>query len=425
MTNEVSQHLRQRRPVGRMTLYAVVVSFALVTATIGLSSVRPAGAATKSLNGTVKIGTIIDTDPTIGLASLIPGINAAVTVINQSGGINGKKLVDVFCAAIDPTSGAVTCPQKMVSAGVFADAEDTNILSGAAANTLLAANHIAQVGTIPASAQEYSAKNVFVPSGGTVGQYMSTFQLASSLKLTKAYVIASPVPTFAPLVSGLNQKAANYYHVKLLGTSQVSLTQVDFSSVVQAVKNSGANFVVLDLALQGVEQYAQTAEQLGVTAAMVTADGVLKPSQIKSLLQAGKAPIYTIAGTPPFTAKSAQMTALKGALTRDCKGGETAACPANVTSAAVQSYMAVLETATAARAVKGTLTASSFLSYMQKVKSITTGLVPPWSPTNFGPAPYVNFSLPISYFSKGQSNGELKPLNVKPNPATNVLAPLG
>src|ERR1700679_4326194 len=116
----------------RFSLLLLLAVAAIAVAACGSSSSNNSSSgasasqgAGSSSGGTIKFMTLaVVGSPVASYPEVQPDVDAAVAAINKAGGINGKKIQDIFCNSKGDANTAVTCAREAVKdkvAGVVGD----------------------------------------------------------------------------------------------------------------------------------------------------------------------------------------------------------------------------------------------------------------------------------------------------------------
>jgi len=376
-------------------LLAALLGIALLTANgvSGAGAVQHA-AATKS-SEPIKIGTTIWSLPSISLYLRLPGIKAAIRAINKRGGINGRKLSWVYCEANNPNDGEA-CAHKMVDQGVVATLSDANLLAEVPSTEILKAAGIAQIDPFISSEQARSASNVFLISGGTPVEYGTVPQYMKIKKLKTLHYVAGIFDS-AKDSKNVVQQSADYYGIKVKGSTEVPISAADYSSYVADAASAHADVQVPVVAPFMTNLLMQAAQQLGQPLTLGIQAGQFNADQVKQYSGAlnGALMMDTV---PPFSAAKSysELRRAQAELAAEYKSGDADAAPAKLSSLATRSWLSVQAFAKVAKGLPD-VTAATVMKGFDTAKNLKLGLIPPWTPSAPGPAGFTRVSNPWMY----------------------------
>jgi len=378
-------------------LLGVLLGMALLTVT-GASAAGAATSTTAAQTGPIKVGITIWSQPSISLGLRLVGVKAAIRAINKRGGINGHKMELVVCEGNDPNAGEA-CAHKMVSEGVVATIGDANLLAELPSTQILKAAGIAQIDPFVFSAQMLGQPNVFLLSGGSSVEYGTVPQYMNLEKLKTLHYISADFAGNADNKKAV-QQAADYYKVKVNGSTNVPISAADYSTYAADAASAKADVNVPIIAPFMTNLLMQSAQQLGQPLNLGIQAGQFTTDQVKQWGGSGGALVGALMmeTVPPLSAAKSfpELKRAQAEMNAEYKSGDAAAAPNKTTTMSYREWLAVQAFAKVAKGLPN-VTAATVMKGFQTAKNLKLGLVPPWTPSAAGPAGFTRVSNPWMY----------------------------
>lgn len=372
-------------------LAVAAMATTLLFASVGTASAsaRAAHAGNKS---PIKIGYPVALTGTDSLyPTALAGERAAVRAIDKSGGIHGHQVVLDSCDVKSNVNEAEFCTRKLINDGVVAFV-GTGDNYGPEQEPIEKSAGVADLGNFTATSPvEFNSPIEFPLTAGATG----TFAAAPAYGLGVAHPKLKSfdfVGVQIPIVEALakSTKAGILSHGGTWkGTTFVPESTTTWAPYVAAAAAKHADLTILSMAGPQMAEFALAAEAAGdnfrtfylaeaVPTSLIKTFGP-STSFGKKLLFASYLPAWTATQQYPLLKKFlADMKA-------EAAAGTKYAAPSYYSIAMEFSWYAVHAFDVVASKIKGNITAKSMLSELRKVKNLTLGLTPAWSPNVKGP----------------------------------------
>lgn len=352
-----------KRNKGRAGIAAAGAVLALVITACGSSGGSSTTGATTSAKGApVKIMLIYDNTGPGASPELIQGENAAVSVINKSGGIKGRPLKLIVCATQNNPNTADACARSAVSDGVSAVVGELTLQK--AHETILVQNHIPIIGAI-LSGTDFTVPAQFPISGTTVVEIPSdanALAAGGAKKIALARIEIDGGQAFKGFAD-LGLKARG---LTVSADVPIPIGAPDMAPYVHAVLANGTDGVIVILdgpdAIAFIKALKSTNPNIPI--ALV---GTQKEKVFEALGSASNGIISSLFELPPSYKNSATATyvsAMHALGYTELRGFR------------LDSYAAVQTFAAAARAVPDP-TSAALWKYLPTVSGMNIGLTPP------------------------------------------------
>ena len=367
----------------------------------------------------VAIGSIVTTNNAILALPAIPAsIRAAVRSINAHGGLNGHPIVFDYCNdQLNPTTAA-QCANQMVADHVIATVGNFSLF-GSAIVPILDKAAIPQIASEPLVQEQYTSRYSFLVDPGGYGYAEASMIAARHAGVRKiAIVYAAGAGLDAVISSAVNK--AKTLGMQVTAQLPTSPLATDLDPTVQAVASSGAQAAYVVLPTGGsvgfIKSYGTQAAKYKVfLAAAQLTTGTIQQSSVASPNMYG---VQMVGAVVPFSSAKTVPALRQYAkeMAAQAKTGDSGAPPSQWDQNGLQAWMVVHLLATALKPFSAKpLTASTVDSAMDAARNLTTGIMPPWTPSKAGPAGIPRVSNPYMYLEKVQ-NGALvlsqsKPIN--------------
>jgi len=259
----------------------IAVGVALVPTLLSLPAVTSSDAATSGLTAsapgitktTIKIGILADlTGPSASTFQTTPGaMEAAFTVINKEGGVDGRKIIWVVADTQSTPTGTVTAVRDLVQTqGVFAIAENSAQFFPAAA--FLHQNGIPVTGSAVDGPEWCTQPNTnLFTIGGTCSPTPSAYGdggFWKSIGAKKITYVESNVP--ASIDAGITTyKAIAKDGLQACDQTVVPLGAVNFTTFALTFKNAGCDTAECSCVLSSSLAMSTALKQAGLTKANV------------------------------------------------------------------------------------------------------------------------------------------------------------
>jgi ABC-type branched-subunit amino acid transport system substrate-binding protein len=369
--------------------------------------------AVSSASSPVAIGAIVTTNNAALAVPAIPAsIKAAVRSINAHGGLDGHHVVFDYCNdQLNPTTAA-QCANQMVADHVIATVGNFSLFEAAIVPILDKAG-IPQIASEPLIQQQYTSPDSFLVDPGGYGYADSSMIAARNAGVRKiAIVYVSGAGLDAVISSAVNKAKSLGMHV----TAQIPVSPLasDLDPTVQAVASSGAQAAYVVLTTGGsvafIKSYGTQAAKYKVfLAAAQLSTGAIKETSAASPNMYG---VKMVGAVVPFS--SAKQYARE--MAAEASAGDSDAAESQWDQNGLQAWMVMHLLVTVLKPLGGKpLTASAVTKEMDAARNLTTGIMPPWTPSKAGPAGIPRVSNPYMYLEVVK-NGTLvlsqrKPIN--------------
>ncbi|GAA0828417.1 ABC transporter substrate-binding protein [Streptosporangium amethystogenes subsp. fukuiense] len=365
MTNRTYRADRTRR----LTTVAAVASTLALTAACSATpdDGAPAASATASEAASLKlVGILTVSAPSVGFPDQAAAIEAAVSAVNDAGGIAGRKVELTVCNDQADPNVSAKCAQDAVGQGAIA------VIGGLSVGGSGMVPVLEQAGipllSHPINPLEFASEISWpIPGGTPVSFSGAAIGLVKTYGCKKVDAITQSLPSsiasadFAD--AGLKSLGMN-----LNAKIAVPTTNADYGPPVAQVVSNGADCVVLALP-PGEAGKAIAALGSGAPGVKV---GLAAASLTQALIdQVGKAAEDVLLSDSflPVNSDEAGMVAFRDAMTKYKPD-------AKPTSAGVVVWSAVAAVKAAAESVQGTIDAASVQEALGKLDSVETGVGP-------------------------------------------------
>lgn len=387
-TRRESRRLRHRLHyvVAPAAIAAMVVS---ASAGVAYASAAATHAANKS---PIKIGYPVALTGTDSLyPTALAGEKAAVASINKSGGIQGHKVVLDWCDVKSNVNEAESCTRKLISDGVVAFV-GTGDNYGPEQEPIEKSAGVPDLGNFTATSPvEFNSPIEFPLTAGATGTFAAApaYGIGVATPKMKSFDF---VGVQIPIVEALakSTKASIVSHGgSWNGTTFVPESTTTWAPYVAAAAAKHADITILSMAGPQMAEFALAAEAAGDNFRTFYLAEAVPTSLIKTFGPAttfGKKLIFA-SYLPPWTAT--KQYPLLSKFLQDMKAeyssGTKYAAPSYYSIAMEFSWYAVHAFDLVASKIHGTIDAKSMLQELRKVKTLTLGLTPKWSPNVTGP----------------------------------------
>jgi ABC-type branched-subunit amino acid transport system substrate-binding protein len=342
----------------------------------------------------------------------VAGAQAAAAAINKAGGLKGGVKIQVdFCNDNNTPTGAVDCARKAVQENY----DNVMVSNSFTPNTnpILDAANIPQIGTLPVAPADFFDKNIVAIDAPTVSYYSAPLiYLAQQKKAKRAAIVSLQLASTLTIAAA--QKAAiralgPKYGATYLGTISVPLTQTDFSTVVQQLKGSNPQVVMLNLTAAQAIAFYKAADQLGLNAQIAASATVVKDNILEQLPNGGTG-IWLGSPFPPYD--SAGLPGLRQFVSQMQDAGFTDAVK-YYGPVGIRWWLNTWALQKLSQTVSGPVTKQSMLDAAKKAKGINLYGLESWNPSVKGPAAYPNSPNGTVYVLQAV-NGKGKLVSPKP-----------
>lgn len=379
----------------------------LFALTLISSPASSAGAAVSaSFTGApVKFGVITPTNAAaLSYPQNLSSVRAAIAGVNKAGGIAGHKVVLDYCNDNDDPNQGAACGRQMVSDGVIA-------VTGASIvptswGPILNQAHIPVIGMTPTALEGFQDPNEYLlDSGSLFGIYAaSAFYGAAKPANTNVWVMRADLSITASVISTV-QSYASTVGIKYVGQSAVPETATDMSPYAGAAQQAGAGCILSVLANVQSTQVIEAGNQIGntkvkycLTASDTTQQDLISigsPATSQLIFGNQYPPLSAAASVPGLRKFIAQMKT-------EQKTGDANANLKEANPTVIENWMAVTVVAQILPKKLSAVTAATVTNALNSAKNINMGgIIPPWTPSQAGPAPYTRASDPWIYYTKG------------------------
>lgn len=368
MTNRTYRADRTRR----LTTVAAVASTLALTAACsatpddGTPAASTASATSSEAASLKLVGILTVSAPSVGFPDQAAAIEAAVSAVNDAGGIVGRKVELTVCNDQADPNVSAKCAQEAVSQGAVA------VIGGLSVGGSGMVPVLEQAGipllSHPINPLEFASKISWpIPGGTPVSFSGAAIGLVKTYGCKKVDAITQSLPSsiasadFAD--AGLKSLGMN-----LNAKIAVPTTNADYGPPVAQVVSNGADCVVLALP-PGEAGKAIAALGSGAPGVKV---GLAAASLTQALIdQVGKAAEDVLLSDSflPVNSDEAGMVAFRDAMTKYKPD-------AKPTSAGVVVWSAVAAVKAAAESVQGTIDAASVQEALGRLSSVETGVGP-------------------------------------------------
>jgi len=205
----------------------------------------------------------------------------SVDAFNARGGIGGHCMEAVVCDTGFTEAGEVACANKFVDEGVVVTVNDTTTISGAAGEILNEAG-IQRLQISPGT-PELSQPNSWPITAGGFGTTFVMFPgCAKYYGAKKVAVIHVDSPSIGALFA-LMKPMVDAYGAELTAKIPVPAGTTDYTQLVLAAEDSGAECVMLPLGEQEAIQVLNAAKQLGTEMKFSVSGGTFGLTQIRTM----------------------------------------------------------------------------------------------------------------------------------------------
>jgi ABC-type branched-subunit amino acid transport system substrate-binding protein len=242
----------------------------------GTTADAPAPAAAKTPTGSpLEIWTMSPVaQPSGDIPQVFAGVKAAARAINARGGIRGHKIVVKTCNTLMDPNQEATCARNAVSAHALAMVGNIPIINPAGVTNTLQEAHTPNVVPFMGTPQDYvnpinfpvTAQNFAVAACGAMVPKVSG---------SKKVAVASINLPISLSNAALAGAAAKAHGADFAGTIPFPVTTADLGPVIQRVRKTGADMVILGMQPQIIAQFVSTATSQGNTWTYCVQDGTV------------------------------------------------------------------------------------------------------------------------------------------------------
>lgn len=381
---------RFRRRVHRLVA-PVAIAAMVVTVSAGVASASP-NAKHETHKSPIKIGYPVALTGTDSLyPTALAGEKAAVAAINKSGGIRGHKVVLDWCDVKSNVNEAESCTRKLVGDGVVAFV-GTGDNYGPEQEPIEKSANVADLGNFTATSPvEFNSPIEFPLTAGATGTFAAApaYGLGVAKPKLKSFdFVGVQIPIVEALAKSTKASIASHGGT-WNGTTFVPESTTTWAPYVAAAAAKHADITILSMAGPQMAEFALAAEAAGDNFRTFYLAEAVPTSLIKTFgpgTAFGKKLIFA-SYLPPWTATK-QYPLLKK-FVKDMKAqyasGTKYAAPSYYSIAMEFSWYAVHAFDLVASKIHGQITTKSMLQELRRVKTLTLGLTPPWSPNVKGP----------------------------------------
>ena len=373
---------------------AVIASCALAACGSSSSSGGGANAPIKFMTITA-VGSPIESFPEIQ-----PDVQAAVDAINKSGGINGRKVEDIFCNTKANVDQALTCARHAVQDKVVAVVGENDNYDQQT-TPILAAAGIPDVGVWSSGATiDYTSKDSFPLTAGGWASYSATVFGMHDLGV-KRFAVASIDLPIGLTQAAVAEKAGKSLGMQFAGVVKIPAEGVsNYSPYAEQLKKLGAQGV---LAILGQAQYQ----------GIVNADaGIGYSPQLGTCVTCGESSKGLLLGSPfPVVSDTANPGIAQFLKERKSAGlGAIAASDYNAYSG-LNAWLSVHAAADVAMTIKGAVTAQSLTQSLRTTKNLDVEHTLTYDPASYGSASlgtFADFSTTPNYLLRVGAAGAIE-----------------
>jgi ABC-type branched-subunit amino acid transport system substrate-binding protein len=386
---------------------AVVVTACGSTSSSSTTSAAGAGATSSSSSssaassgGTIKVMTLaIVGSPVASYPEVQQDAAAAVTAINKAGGINGKKVVDIFCNSKGDPNQALTCARQGVQDHVVAAVGDIDLFDSET-TPIFAAAGIPVIGEwSDGDPSDASSPDSYPLNSGSFGGYPTTAYAMKAMGIKKVAVVSLDLPI------ALTQAAVAQKTIAALGLTFGGLIKVptegvtDYSPYAQQLKSSGATGVIEYVGPAAFTGLQKAYSALGVNPTTGVCEICGESSN--GLLLGGPYPAATDTSNPGIAAFNSELVA----------DGQSRIAPTDINVySGLNTWLAMHGVADLAKTISGSVTAASLKQALAKTTGLNVEGLVKWSPSSYGTSGLGKFPrFPISddYVLKVGSGGSI------------------
>jgi ABC-type branched-subunit amino acid transport system substrate-binding protein len=403
--NHVSVRERPRRR-WRIALLAAVVPVALAACSSSGSKPPPSndsGSGVTSSTGSadsIKLGMIVPYDnASLDESDAITAARAGIRGINSAGGIGGHSVSLDVCNEDANSNDALSCARQMVSDHVVATVFTLSVSgSGGQIASILAAAGIPQIGPAALTPPEFVAPNNYVVSGGPPYEYSCAAALGFQKYGLKKIAIASVAGLQDSTVAAVKATASKL-GVQVVASVPMPSNAADFAPFAATIQSSGAQAVSVPALPVQFDQLLRSLRGVGDNAVFESNTGTPDPGDYAKLGPAVQGTL--VCGPfPPASAlsKFPGLAKMKADLDAENAAGDNGATWGPTLKGTDE--WAWWDTQAFYELAKSlpTVNAASVTNALKTASNLTVdGLIPPWTPSNKGPAGYTQVSSPYEY----------------------------
>ena len=327
-----------------------------------------------SSGGTIKIMTLtIEGSPIASYPETGSDAQAAVAAINKAGGVNGKKILDIFCNTKGDVNQAETCAREAVSDHVVAAVGDIDVFDQQTMPILQAAK-IPVVGEWPnGESVDGTSPNSYPFSAGSWGAYSSTVYGMKAMGIKKVALVSLDLPV------SLGQVAVVAKEITAAGITQAgSVIKIpvegvsDYAPYAQQLKSTGAQGAVEIIGPAAFTGIGKAAQALGIhpTVGVCEICGLTAPG----LLIGGPMPLATDMSNPGIATFNKERVA----------DGMAKVSPTDLNVySGLNAWLAVHAFADVAKTIKGQVTTASLKAALDHTTNLNVEGLVDWSPSTF------------------------------------------
>jgi ABC-type branched-subunit amino acid transport system substrate-binding protein len=403
----VTSRRRQSLAAVMAAVIAAVVLAACASSSSGGSSTGGSSGASSS-GGTIKFMTLaIVGTPVASYPEVQQDVQAAVAAINKAGGINGKKVVDIFCNSKGDPNQASTCAREAVQDNVVAAVGDIDLFDSTT-TPIFASAGIPVIGEwSDGDPSDSTSSDSYPLNSGSWGGYPATAYAMKAQGVKKVAVVSLDLPI------ALTQAAVAQQVIKAAGLTLVgSIIKVptegvtDYSPYAEQVKASGAQGIIEYVgpgAFTGLQK-AYNSLGVSVTTGVCEICGETSPG----LLLGGPYPAVSDTSNQGIATFDSELVA----------DGQPkpAANDINVYSG-LNAWLAAHAVADVAKTIKGAVTASALKQALANTTGLNVEGLTTWSPSSYGTAAvgkFPRFPVADDYVLKVGAGGALANQGIQP-----------
>jgi branched-chain amino acid transport system substrate-binding protein len=304
------------------------------------------------------------------------GVKAAIAEVNDSGGIDGHPIDLTVCDSQGNPNIQQSCAQQAVAdkdVAVFAPA---NVLTTSLIPTLQKAG-IPLIGADTNTSLDATSPISFpaVTGGYDLGNAVGV--VSKKIGCRKVASVIIQAPDITTVIASNFQHAITDAGIAYAGPTYSPVSQTNFTDTLAAVEQTGADCVVLAIAVAQTTGFLTAWKQSGSTLKVINPGTTLASLNTISSIATG---IYVY--SPVRLPTDPEVAGVVADINKYAPG-------TSITARAIESYAIVQLFATALKNAKpATYTAQTVLAAMGKLQNATTGnVLPPYTTTTTNPVP--------------------------------------
>jgi ABC-type branched-subunit amino acid transport system substrate-binding protein len=372
----------------------------LAAAAVTAAVVVPAAWSTSA--DPIKLGIIGPTGTTVAnIPQDVAAAKAAVNALNKRGGLKGRQVSLVYCNDKNDPNLATSCARQMVSEKVAAIVGGLSLTNGVIP-PILAKAGIPMIGWSPQAAADFTTKNIYLFTSGSVIGYNLGLAWLGKKQLPTGIVSADN--SFATALREGLKGTLTAAGGDFTSTVLVSPTQADYAPLVQASRQSNPKALLMFTGQEQGQQFIRSSEAAGDGPRYYLEEG-LSPSFIKNVGTAGDK-MLTTSSFPPFTSSNPLIKQFLKEYTAEKAAGDGDADITKANDISFGPWLAVWTLEMMAK--KGLIkdfTAAGVTKALNSAKKLDMkGVIPAWTPNATGPKGLERASNPAQ-FVIGYRNG--------------------